>query len=383
MEAVGQLAGGIAHDFNNLLTAILGFSELLRASFTPDDERMADVGEILGAARRAASLTQQLLAFSRKQVLQSVVLDLNDVVSKAEKLLRHLIGESIVLRTVLDTTLGTVKGDPAQIEQVIMNLAVNARDAMPNGGSLVIDTGNVDLDNEFTGEYSVAGAGRYVRLRVSDSGAGIDPAARSRLFEPFFTTKGLGKGTGLGLSTVYGIVKQSGGFVKVDSDPDRGATFEVYLPRVDAAAPDALDERVPVAVPSGRETVLVVEDEHALRAVARRTLAGLGYRVLDAISGEDALAVLEGQAEPIDLMITDVIMPGISGRELARRLAVARPGLRVLFMSGYADDALADHGVLAADVEYLQKPFTPDELARRVRDVLDAAHTPGASSSPS
>ena len=371
MEAVGRLAGGLAHDFNNLLTAITGYGDLVLGTLPADDARRADVEEIRIAADRAAALTQQLLAFSRKQVLQPRVLNLNVVVLNAEKLLRRLIGEHIVLEAVLDPALGSVKADPTQLEQVIVNLAVNARDAMPQGGRLLLQTRNAQLDTGYTSEHSMVQPGDYVQLAVSDTGLGMDEQTKTRLFEPFFTTKELGKGTGLGLSTVYGIVKQSGGYIWVYSELGCGTTFKVYLPLVEAAATVDVPAPAPEAAPRGSETVLLVEDEPALRAVARRVLQRQGYTVLEAADGDAALALVATHQGPLDLLVTDVVMPGLSGRDLADRLTAARPDLRVLFVSGYSGEALAHHGILDPDLAYLEKPFNPDALAIKVREVLD------------
>ena len=371
MEAVGRLAGGLAHDFNNLLTAITGYGDLVLGALPADDARRADVEEIRIAADRAAALTQQLLAFSRKQVLQPRVLDLNVIVRNAEKLLRRLIGEHIAMEAVLDPALGAVKADPTQLEQVIVNLAVNARDAMPQGGRLLLQTRNAQLDTGYTSEHSMVQPGEYVQLAVSDTGLGMDEQTKARLFEPFFTTKELGKGTGLGLSTVYGIVKQSGGYIWVYSELGCGTTFKVYLPLVEAAATVDVPAPAPEAAPRGSETVLLVEDEPALRAVARRVLQRQGYAVLEAADGDAALALVATHQGPLDLLVTDVVMPGLSGRDLADRLTAARPDLRVLFVSGYSGEALAHHGILDPDLAYLEKPFNPDALAIKVREVLD------------
>jgi two-component system cell cycle sensor histidine kinase/response regulator CckA len=373
MEAVGRLAGGVAHDFNNILTAISSYSELLLTDFATEDPRRADVEEIRKATDRAAALTRQLLAFSRRQVLQPKVVDLNAVIAGAEKLLRRLIGEDVALVTRLDPALGAVRADAGQLEQVIMNLAVNARDAMQTGGTLTLETENVVIEaSTRTAEQSIVAPGRYVLIRVRDTGAGMDAETRRHLFEPFFTTRDKGKGTGLGLATVYGIVKQSGGFIWVDSEPGRGATFRIYFPRVDEAAPPA-EPAAAGAEPAaaGTETILLVEDEDAVRAVARESLRRRGYRVLEATNGETALEIAAGFEGHIGLLLTDVVMPGLSGRALADRLAPTRPGTRVLFMSGYTDDAIVQHGVLEPGLSFLQKPFTPDVLAQKVREVLD------------
>ncbi len=373
MEAVGQLAGGIAHDFNNLLTAITGYTDLLLEDAAAEGPMRQDLEEIRKAAWRAAALTQQLLAFSRKQVLESRVIDLNTVVSGAERLLGRLLEEHIALRTELAADLGLVKADPAQFEQVIVNLAVNARDAMPRGGELRIETRNIELDSRLTAEHSVVPAGSYVELSVADTGTGMDERIKARLFEPFFTTKGLGKGTGLGLSTVYGIVKQSGGSIAVASTPGKGTVFTITLPRVDGEAEGLAAPSAPHGVLGGTEAILLVEDESALRAVARRVLVRYGYQVIEAPDAESALGLAAAHSETLDLLLTDVIMPGLSGAELANRLTALRPRIRVLFMSGYSDEAIAQQGVLAPRSAYLQKPFEPEALARKVREVLDGA----------
>jgi two-component system cell cycle sensor histidine kinase/response regulator CckA len=371
MEAVGRLAGGVAHDFNNILTAITGYSDLLLDDLGPKDPKRSDVEEIKAAALRAAALTRQLLAFSRKQVLQTRVLDLNGVVQTLDKMLHRLIGEDVKLELSLASALGAVRADPGQIEQVIMNLAVNSRDAMPTGGSLTIETANVDLDEAYAREHAGASPGRYVMLAVSDTGIGMDAETRSQIFEPFFTTKELGKGTGLGLATVYGIVKQSGGYVWVDSEPGRGATFKIYLPRVEEAVEGAVPETREQPVTGGRETVLLAEDDPSVRAVVSDVLARKGYRVLRAPDGQAALQMARGQPGEIHLLLTDLVMPGMTGRELVETLSVERPGLRVLYMSGYTDDTVVRHGVLEEGMPYLQKPFTPQALALKVREVLD------------
>ena len=372
MEAVGRLAGGIAHDFNNILTAITGHADLLLEDLGHHDPRRADVDEIRRSAERAAGLTRQLLAFSRQQVLQPKVVDLNALVLDMDKLLRRLIGEDVELATVLDPTLGRVTADPGQLEQVIVNLAVNARDAMPQGGKLTLETRNIDLDSSYTLEHSLVKPGPYVQLTVSDSGIGMDEETQAHAFEPFFTTKPRGQGTGLGLAMVYGTVKQSGGFIWVYSEPGRGATFKIYLPRVDApvesAAPPAPVERPP----RGSETVLLAEDEPAVRAIARQALERQGYTVLAAPSGADALALAAQHGATIHLLLTDVVMPGMSGRDLADRLTAQRPSIRVLYISGYTDNAIVRHGMLEPGLAYLQKPFRPDALVRKVREVLDA-----------
>ncbi|HXE91027.1 MAG TPA: PAS domain S-box protein [Terriglobales bacterium] len=373
MEAVGRLAGGIAHDFNNLLTVIQGYTELLLERVQGETPMRTELDEIAKAAERATSLTRQLLAFSRQQVLEPKVLDLNTVVGAIEQLLRRLLGEDIALYAHLASDLGRVRADPGQVEQVIMNLAVNSRDAMPRGGKLVIETANVELDSGYAHEHPTVKPGPYVMLAVSDTGVGMDEETRARVFEPFFTTKEKGKGTGLGLATVYGIVKQSDGYIWVYSEPGRGTTVKVYLPRVDEPAPPGA---LPTAVPAryqGTETVLLVEDEEGVRALVRRVLDRHGYRVLEARHGGEALALCARTEEPIDLLLTDVILEQMSGPELAARLSPLRPKLKVLYMSGYTDDAIGHHGVLAAGTEFLQKPFSTEALVRKVRQVLDSA----------
>ncbi len=372
MEAVGRLAGGVAHDFNNLLTAILGSADLVLESLKPAAAEREEVEEIRKAALRAADLTRQLLAFSRQQVVAPTVLNPNTVVADMDKLLRRLLGEDVALRAVLAPDLATVKADPSQLEQVLLNLAVNARDAMPNGGKLTIETQNVELDQEYVRGHLAAQPGSYVMLAVSDTGVGMDAATQARIFEPFFTTKERGKGTGLGLATVYGIVKQSGGWIWVYSEPGQGTTFKVYLPRVtEPAAPAAPSPARPVSV-RGSETILVVEDEEVIRKLVQKVLKANGYTVLVAGTGSDAERVAGAHAGPIHLLMTDVVLPGLNGREVARRLVAQRAGIRVLFLSGYTDDAIVHHGVLDPGVAFLQKPFSPAVLGRKVREVLDS-----------
>ena len=370
LEGIGQLAGGIAHDFNNLLTVINGFSALAMKGLSAEDPLLDNLEEIKKAGDRAASLTRQLLAFSRKQVLQPEILNLDSVVSEMEKMLRRVIGENIDLRAVLEPKLGNVKADPGQIEQIILNLVVNARDSMPGGGKVTIETDNVCLDEDYANNHVGARPGHYVMLAVSDTGTGMDEETQARIFEPFFTTKELGKGTGLGLSTIYGIVKQSGGNIWVYSEVGRGTTFKIYLPRVDAEAQEYKHASATEEVLNGTETILLVEDEEMVRKLARQILATQGYRVLEATNGEEALRMCEHDQEPIELLLTDVIMPEMSGPELAERLHRLRPELRVLFMSGYTDDAIVHHGVLAEGAHFIQKPFAPDVLSRRVRQIL-------------
>ncbi len=372
LEAIGRLAGGIAHDFNNLLTAILGYAELIALQLPKHHPMLDDLREIKKAGERATSLTRQLLAFSRRQVLQTRVLDLNAVIQEISKMLDRLIGENIELVSVLDRHLGRVKADPSQIEQVLMNLAVNARDAMPDGGKLTIETCNADL-----GELDVQGKvelqpGAYVRLTVSDTGCGIDEATQKKIFEPFFTTKGTGQGTGLGLATVYGIVKQSGGDIVVESDVGRGTIFAIYLPQVAAAAEQEPVHDAPAAA-RGRETILVVEDEDALRDLVRVVLNRHGYAVFEARNGEEAVALASRSSSRIDLLVSDVVMPKMGGFELAQRLSPLRPEMKVLFVSGYTDDDVASLCSFKEGMPFLQKPFTPDALALKVREVLDGS----------
>jgi PAS domain S-box-containing protein len=373
MEAVGRLAGGIAHDFNNLLSVILSYSSLLAQNLSPDDETRADLEEIRRAGERATDLTRQLLAFSRQQVLTPKIVDLNEIIVGMDRMLRRLIGEDIELRTVPAARLGKVEVDPSQMEQVIMNLVVNARDAMPSGGAITIETGNVDLDEAYAAQHSGVAPGRHVMLVVTDTGDGIDRETQERIFEPFFTTKERGKGTGLGLSTVFGIVKQSGGHIWVYSEPDKGTAFKVYLPRVDDSTPGQTRSRPQTEPPMrGFETILLVEDEDQVRVLARNILKRCGYQVIDARNAGEALLLCERFSGTIHLLATDLVMPKMSGRELAQRLAVVRPDIKVLFMSGYTDDVVVRGGALAEGVAFLQKPITPDSLTRKVREVLDA-----------
>jgi signal transduction histidine kinase/CheY-like chemotaxis protein len=370
LEAIGTLAGGVAHDFNNLLTVILSYTELTIAELGPDSPLHADLAQVTQAAIRASNLTKQLLAFSRKQVLQPTVFDVNAVVAGVEKMLQRVIGEDIDLRTVKQTPLARVKADAGQIEQVIMNLAVNARDAMPRGGRLTIETANVELGAGDPDRPEVMRPGRWVLLVVSDTGIGMDEATRARIFEPFFTTKEPGKGTGLGLSMVYGIVKQSGGFIWVASEPGRGTAFKIYLPSVEELG-EWVGPGENQGAPRGSETILLVEDEAPVRVLARRCLEGSGYRVLEASGPDEALGLAARHDGPIHLLLTDVVMPHVDGRELAERLGRERADVRVLYMSGYTDDAIVHHGVLDPGTQLLQKPFTPVSLAQKVREVLD------------
>lgn len=371
MEAIGRLAGGIAHDFNNLLTAIIGYSQLGLGRLHAEDPMRKELEEIEHAGQRAAALTGQLLAFSRRQVLQPKVLDLNVVVADIGKMLNRLIGEDVKLEMRLSPDLGSVKADRGQIDQILMNLAVNSRDAMPGGGKLTIETANIELDESYVSDHVDAHSGDHVLLAISDNGGGIDKQTLSRIFEPFFTTKEQGKGTGLGLSTVYGIVKQSGGHIGVYSEPGVGTTFKVYLPRTENEL-DHKDRRMEEASNTrGTESILLVEDEASVRKLARTILQNNGYTVLDAASGDEAQQIAEEHEGLIQLMLTDVIMPGTSGRELAQIVADSRPEMKVLYMSGYTDDAIVHHGILDAETPFIQKPFTPGALLRKVRDVLN------------
>jgi CheY-like chemotaxis protein len=371
MEAIGRLAGGVAHDFNNLLAAIMGHGELLLRRLDPTHPQHRHAEAIQKAAARGALLTRQLLAFSRKEVLAPTVLDLHLVVAEMEEMLRRLIGEHIELVIVLGDGPDHVRADRGQLEQVIMNLAVNARDAMAEGGVLRVEVAASDLAGRIAD--GVARSGPFVTVAVSDTGCGMDAATAARIFEPFFTTKEQGKGTGLGLSTVYGIVEQSGGFIEVDSVPGRGTTFTVYLPRLEERTRIPGTEAATPASMTGTETVLLVEDEAGVRAVAREALEGHGYRVLEARHGAEALEVARGHPGPIDLLVTDIVMPLMGGRELAQQLRAARPAVRVLFMSGYTDDVVVRRGVSDLTSAFLQKPFAMSAFARKVRETLDSA----------
>jgi nitrogen-specific signal transduction histidine kinase/FixJ family two-component response regulator len=374
MEAVGRLAAGLAHDFNNLLTVVIGYSDLLMQRLSADDRLRPAMEEIKKAGEQAASLTRQLLAFSRKQALQPQVLDLSSLLSNVDKMLQRVIGEDIELVTHLPPGLGHVKADPGQIEQVIMNLALNARDAMPQGGQLTLEAANVELDSSYASSHESVVPGHFVMLAMSDTGTGMDAETQAHIFEPFFTTKEKGKGTGLGLSTVYGIIKQSGGNIWVYSEPARGTTFKIYLPRVDQAVELITPGELGVEeLSQGSETILLVEDEEAVRSLAREVLECRGYHVLEAKGAIEALQVGEQHKERIHLLLTDVVMPQMSGRELAEHLAPLRPETKVLYMSGYADNAVVHHGLLDPGTALLQKPFTADALARKLREVLDSA----------
>jgi PAS domain S-box-containing protein len=370
MEAVGRLAGGVAHDFNNLLTIINGYAALLSEQTSTEDPRRARLKEILMAGERAASLTRQLLAFSRRQILEPRVLDLNGVIAGIEKMLRRLIQEDVELVTTSRPDLGRVKVDPGQIEQVIMNLAVNARDAMPEGGKLLIETSNVEIDENYARSHSPMMPGKHVMLAVSDTGCGMDLETQAHIFEPFFTTKEEGQGTGLGLATVHGIVEQSNGFIWVYSEPGRGSTFKIYFPLVEEALPTAEPAEVPAELAESSETVLVVEDEGGVRSLLSETLASHGYKVLEAAGAAQALQIAERHTEPIHLLLTDVVMPGTDGKKLAMRLATLHPETKVLYMSGYTDDAIVRHGILEGGTSFLQKPFLPQALLAKIHEVL-------------
>jgi len=372
MDAVGRLAAGIAHDFNNLLTAILGTTELMLEDLPSEGAEREGLLDIRSAAERAAVLTRQLLTFSRQQVVSPQLLRLNELVSDLGKLLRRLLGEDVAIRTTLAPDCGSVKADQGQLEQVIVNLAVNARDAMPNGGRLALETRNVDLDGDYPTERVTIPAGRYVMLAVTDSGTGMDVQTKARIFEPFFTTKPVGKGTGLGLATVYGVVQQSGGHIWLYSELGHGTSFKIYLPRVDAVQPTPVAEERLAAARDGTETVLVAEDEDAVRHIIAKALEARGYRVLTARDGVEALALAGRHAGQIDLLVSDVVMPDMNGRELSRQLTEARPTVKTLYLSGYTDDAMLHRGVLQEGVPFLQKPFSLDALACKVREVIEA-----------
>jgi two-component system cell cycle sensor histidine kinase/response regulator CckA len=371
MESIGRLAGSVAHDFNNLLTAIIGYSQLAMRHLEPDAPVQKEIREVEKAGKRAAELTNQLLTFSRKQALQPKTLDINQVVINVENLLGRLIGEDIELATKLSSNLNKVKADPGQLEQIIMNLAVNARDAMPQVGKLTIETANVELNEAYAQTHLAVQPGYYVMLAVSDTGTGMDKETQSRIFEPFFTTKDLGKGTGLGLSTVYGIVKQSGGTIWVYSEPDKGTTFKIYFPVIEEDARFE-EARLPISQSlTGTETILLVEDDEAVRKIVCRILETSGYTVLQATSTDDALGIYRRYMDKIDLLITDVVMPVMSGRELVQQISGFGRKVKVLYMSGYTDNAIVHHGVLEANKPFLQKPFSPEALTRKVRAVIN------------
>jgi two-component system cell cycle sensor histidine kinase/response regulator CckA len=371
IESIGRLAGGIAHDFNNMLTAINGYSEMVLRQLSPEDPIRPNVEEIKKAGQRSALLTSQLLAFSRKQVLHPEKIQINDAIKEIGGMLKRMIGEDLELTTCLSPAVGSIEFDPSQLSQIIMNLAVNARDAMPNGGKLTIETSNVFLDPEYASRHVGVLPGAYVLLSVSDTGTGMSPEVQEQVFEPFFTTKEVGKGTGLGLSTVYGIVRQSGGNVLVYSEIDRGSTFKVYIPRTadETTAVVMNAEQSKLAI--GNETILLVEDEDMVRALSRQILQSCGYTVIEASDGIEALEIYNKCSDKIDLLITDVVMPRLGGRELAEKLLKRTPALRILFASGYTDDAVVRHGVLETNINFIQKPFNLDDVARKVRNLLD------------
>ncbi len=373
MEAVGRLAGGVAHDFNNMMTVVIGYSEFLLSKLKKEDAEYKSVEEIMNAGKRAASLTQQLLAFSRKQVFQPHVLNLNALVTELEKMLKRLIGEDIDLQLALDSKLGAVRADPSQMDQIIMNLAVNARDAMPRGGKITIETANVELDEEYCRLHIEVQPGPYIMLAVSDTGIGMDKETQSRIFEPFFSTKEEGKGTGLGLSTVYGIVKQSGGNIWVYTEPGHGTTFKIYFPRIEEAAEAMKQEEAADKSFRGTETILLVEDEEMVRDLAYEILGEMGYTVLAASNGEEALQICERHKGPIHLMLTDVVMPKMSGGELAEASVRLYPEMKVIYMSGYTDSSVTRNGMLEPGVNFVQKPFSLLSLTEKVREVLDAS----------
>jgi two-component system, cell cycle sensor histidine kinase and response regulator CckA len=369
LEAVGKLSGGIAHDFNNILGVIIGYSEALQQKIAADDPMREAVDEIEKAGQRAAALTQQLLAFSRKQVLEPKILDLNSIVAEVEKMLRRLIGEDVDLEIISSPTLGSVKADRSQIEQVILNLAVNARDAMPQGGKLKIETMNADLDEDDARRKRYVVPGHYVMLQVSDTGTGMTAEVQSHIFEPFYTTKEQGKGTGLGLATVYGVIKQSGGYIWVESEIGKGSKFQVYLPRAEGVAIEPA-RKEPSLAAHGPGTILVAEDEAALRKLTCSTLKESGYQVLAAEDGPKAIEIAKHFGGDIDLLLTDVVMPSMSGRELAEQLSLERPRMKILYMSGYTDGAVAAHGVLKSGIVILRKPFSRAQLQQNVQEML-------------
>jgi PAS domain S-box-containing protein len=374
MEAVGRLAGGVAHDFNNMLTAIMSYSELILAEMDPSSPQRADMMEIVNAAERATGLTRKLLAFSRQQVLRPTLVDLNRTLTGLEKMLNRLASPDIEITYRFADKLWTVAADPTELERVITNLVLNSRDAMPDGGSLIVETSNVTIDEAYTLRHAETAPGEYVMLAVNDTGVGMTKEVREKLFEPFFTTKEKAKGTGLGLPSVYGIVKQSGGFVWVYSEVGRGTTFKVYLPRAQGEAVSPVAQEAPSAGP-GSETILFVEDDDEVREIATRILRKNGYRVLEAANGADALRVCEAEARPVDLIVTDIVMPEMGGSQLAERIRETQPDARILFTSGYTEDAAVRHSFIDPGEEFIGKPFTPSQLTQKTRDVLDATRT--------
>jgi two-component system, cell cycle sensor histidine kinase and response regulator CckA len=370
MEAVGRLAGGVAHDFNNLLSVIMGYTSLSMERTRGDDPLRGQLEEVLRAAERARDLTRQLLAFSRQQVLEPRIVNLNEVIGQLERMLERLIGEDVQFEAIKSADLGRVRVDPSQIEQVLMNLVVNARDAMPTGGKLTVETANVELDETYAAEHPPVVAGPHVMLAVSDTGHGMDRTTQARIFEPFFTTKEVGRGTGLGLSTVFGVVRQSDGHIWVYSEPGKGAVFKVYFPRVSAEDQEEVQRPRP-APKSGTETILVLEDEEQVRRVVIAMLVRGGYKVLEAATAAQALAIARQSDQIIDLLLTDVVMPTMSGPEVVKRVRETRPNLKAICMSGYTDETVVRHGILESGVAFLQKPITPDSLRQKIRSVLD------------
>ena len=372
MEAIGQLAGGVAHDFNNLLTPILAYTQMALDKLAPGDPLRIKLNEIEKAGERAANLTRQLLAFSRRQIVKPQVINLNELILNMDKMLRRVIGEDLELITLCNPKLGPVKVDPGQIEQILMNLAVNARDAMQDGGKLIIKTANSDVDDEVMRQDAETTAGEYVVLTVSDTGTGIPDEVKAHIFDPFFTTKEVGKGTGLGLSTCYGIVEQNGGYIHVDSEPGEGATFKIYLPRIQGAVELGFSPSDPGTLHRGGETVLLVEDDLSVKTAVAEMLSDSGYSVLEAANGVEAVGVaLDWVGKEIHLLLTDVVMPLMGGKELARRFRALHPGASVLYTSGYMNDAILRQGIIEHDTEFIQNPLTPAVLTRKIREVLD------------
>lgn len=373
MEAIGVLAGGVAHDFNNLLNVINGYSELLLDALQLEDPMRQDLEQIRDAGQRAAALTSQLLAFGRKQIMQPEIIDLNLVITQMSSMLRRLIGEDIEISINTPADLGLIHADSSKIQQIILNLIVNARDAMPSGGKLTVETLNVDFEEPYIKDHPVATSGPYVMLAISDNGTGMDAKTQARIFEPFFTTKAKGKGSGFGLATVYGIVKQSSGYIWVYSEPAKGTTFKIYLPRIQAERLNAPAPKVQISGFSGSETILVVEDEASVRTLAVRILKDHGYHVLEAANGSEALQIAKEYAGKLHMIVTDVIMPGMSGKMMIAQLEAEQPNVKVLYISGYTDNSIVHHGILDSNVAFLQKPFSIEGLVRKVREVLDTA----------
>jgi two-component system, cell cycle sensor histidine kinase and response regulator CckA len=372
MEAIGRLAGGVAHDFNNLLTGIGGYAELLISNLNPQDPMLEDLNEIKNATQRAVTLTSQLLAFSRKQLIEPRVLNLNDLIEGLQKMLQRLIGEDIELVTVLHKELASVKIDAGQYEQILVNMAVNARDAMQDGGKLTIETANIVLDEDYYTTHPYITPGLHVILAISDTGCGMNAEVKSHLFEPFYTTKEKGRGTGLGLATIYGAVKQSGGSIEVYSEPEKGTTFRIYLPAIaQPAEPLVIDRSTPTSLPGGEETILLVEDEQIVRELAAKILKRLKYNIIPASNGAEALEIAQNYAGIINLLVTDVVMPGMNGRQLAEQLRLIRPQIKVLFTSGYTENAIAHHGIIDSNLNFIGKPYNSRDLAYKIRQILD------------